>query len=200
MGVDGSRLRDQLVKLQAANLPPGMPRAVAIAAANPAPGLTNWLRCPRMDFRALNRGELFAIVGGILLGVSLALPWYSLGNSFAHLNSCHGPNSSCSGWDSLTVLRYFLLAGAAAPLVLAWVIIRGHALSWPRGELTAVVGVITFVLTFFVGVIDRPGSPSGQISIAYGWGIGLLGTLLLVSGAVFRSQESAPRRKPPGVL
>jgi hypothetical protein len=153
-----------------------------------------------MDFRALNRGELIAILGGILLGVSLALAWYSLGNSYARLNSCHGPNSSCTGWQSLTVLRYFLLAGAAAPLVLAWVIIRGHALSWPRGEITAVVGVIAFALTLFRGVIDKPGSPQDQISVAFGWGIAVLGTLLLIAGAVFRSRESAPRRKPPGVL
>ena len=153
-----------------------------------------------MDFRALNRGELIAIVGGILLGVSLALAWYSLGNRYTELNSCHGPNSSCTGWQALTVLRYFLLAGALAPLVLAWVIIRGHALTWPRGEITAVVGVIAFALTLFRGAIDRPGSPQGQISIAFGWGVALLGTLLLISGAVFRSQESAPRRKPPGVL
>jgi hypothetical protein len=153
-----------------------------------------------MDFRALNRGELIAIVGGILLGVSLALAWYSLGNSYAQLNSCHGPNSSCTGWQSLTILRYFLLAGALAPLVLAWVIVRGHALSWPRGEITAVVGVVAFALTLFRGVIDKPGSPQGQISVAFGWGIAVLGTLLLIGGAVFRSQESAPRRKPPGVL
>jgi hypothetical protein len=153
-----------------------------------------------MDFRALNRGELIAIVGGILLGVSLALAWYSLGNVYTQLNSCRGPNSTCTGWQSLTILRYFLLAGAVAPLVLAWVIIRGHALSWPRGEMTAVIGVITFALTLFRGVIDKPGSPQDEISVAFGWGIALLGTLLLISGAVFRSQESAPRRKPPGVL
>ena len=36
-----------------------------------------------MDTKALNRGELIAIVGGILLGVSLFLAWYSLGNEHA---------------------------------------------------------------------------------------------------------------------
>ena len=36
-----------------------------------------------MDFRALNRGELLAIIGGILLAVSLFLAWYSLGNRYA---------------------------------------------------------------------------------------------------------------------
>jgi hypothetical protein len=153
-----------------------------------------------MDLRALNRGELIAVVGGILLGVSLLLAWYTLGNQFTELNSCRGPNSSCTGWQALSALRYLLLAGAVAPLILAWVIIRGHALSWPRGEMTAVVGVIAFVEVIFRGVIDKPGSPADQISIDFGWGLALVGTLLMIAGAIFRSQESAPRRKPPGVL
>ncbi len=153
-----------------------------------------------MDLRALNRGELIAVVGGVLLGISLFLAWYSLGNQFTQLNSCHGPNDSCTGWDSLSVMRYLLLAGAVAPLILAWIIIRGHALSWPRGEMTAVVAVITFVLTVFRGVIDKPGAPADQISVDFGWGVALAGTLLMIVGAAWRSQESAPRRKPPGVL
>ena len=56
-----------------------------------------------------------------------------------------------------------------APIILAWIIVRGHALAWPRGEMTAVVGVIAVVLTLFIGVIDKPGSPSGQISVTWGW-------------------------------
>ena len=35
-----------------------------------------------------------AVFGGVLLGISLFLSWYSLGNQYAHLNSCRGPNSS----------------------------------------------------------------------------------------------------------
>lgn len=153
-----------------------------------------------MDLRALNRGEVLAIAGGILLGISLFLAWYSLGNQFTLINSCHGPNSTCTGWHSLSALRYVLLAGAVAPLVLAWVIVRGHALSWPRGEMTAVIGVVTFMLTIFRGLIDKPGAPNDQIGLEFGWGLALLGTLLLIAGAAWRSQESAPRRKPPGVL
>jgi hypothetical protein len=153
-----------------------------------------------MDLRALNRGELIAIIGGILLGISLFLAWYSLGNQYTLLNSCRGPNSSCTGWQSLSVMRYILLAGAVAPLILAWVVLRGHALAWPRGEMTAVVAVITFMLTIFRGLIDKPGAPEDQVSISIGWGVALIGTLLMIVGAAWRSQESAPRRKPPGVL
>jgi hypothetical protein len=153
-----------------------------------------------MDLRALNRGEMIAVAGGVLLGISLFLAWFSLGNQFTHLNACRGPNSTCTGWQSLSVMRYILLAGAVAPVILAWVVVRGHALAWPRGEMTAVVAVGTFVLTVFRGLIDKPGSPNDQITINFGWGIALFGTLLMIVGAAWRSQESAPRRKPPGVL
>jgi hypothetical protein len=153
-----------------------------------------------MDTKALNRGELIAIVGGILLGVSLFLAWYSLGNQHALLNSCKGPNTSCTGWAALTILRYVLLITAVAPLILAYIIIRGHALSWPRGELTAVIALVALSLTLFRGVLDHPGTPSGEISIAAGWWVALAGGLMILIGSVWRSQESAARRKPPGVL
>jgi hypothetical protein len=153
-----------------------------------------------MDFKQLDRGELIAVFGGALLGISVFLPWYSLGNSFATLGSCHGPNSHCSAWEALTITRYILLVAAAAPAILAWIIIRGHALSWPRGELTAVTALVALTFTVFRGVIDKPGAPPGQITISYGWFVALAGGLLILVGSVWRSRESAARRKPPGVL
>ena len=153
-----------------------------------------------VDLKALDRGELIATSGGALLAISLLLPWYSLGNGFARLNSCHGPDTSCSGWHALSAMRFVLLAAALAPAVLAWIVARGHVLAWPRGEVTAMVALLALVLILFLGVIDRPGSPSEEISIDFGWWVALLGGLLIVAGSLWRSRESAPRRKPPGVL
>ena len=154
-----------------------------------------------MDFKQLDRGEALAVVGGILLGVSVFLAWYSLGNQYATLNSCRGPHTSCTAWSSLEILRFLLLIAAAAPAILAWIIIRGHALSWPRGELTAVTALTALTMTGFRGLIDKPGSPPGEISIDYGWFVALVGGLLILLGAVSRARESAAdRRKPPGVL
>ena len=65
--------------------------------------------------------------------------------------------------------RYLLLLAAVAPLILAYIIVRGHALSWPRGELTAVIALVALTLMIFRGVIDKPGSPPGEIGIAIGW-------------------------------
>jgi hypothetical protein len=153
-----------------------------------------------MNFDELDRGEAIAVLGGVLLGVSVFLDWYSLGNRYAVLGSCRGPNTMCSAWSALDVLRFLLLIAAFAPLVLAWIIVRGHALSWPRGELTAVTALAALTLILFRGVIDKPGTPPGEIGVAFGWFIALLGGLLILAGSIARSQETANRRKPPGVL
>jgi hypothetical protein len=153
-----------------------------------------------MNFKALDRGELVATVGGVLLGVSLFLSWYALGNRNATLERCRGPNSTCTGWAALSVLRFVFLIAAVAPVILAYIIVRGHALSWPRGELTAVVALVALIMTLFLGVIDHPGSPPGEISVSGGWWVALFADLLILAGSVWRSQESGARRKPPGVL
>ena len=93
-----------------------------------------------------------------------------------------------------------LLVAAVAPAILAYIIIRGHRLSWPRGELTAVVALLALVLTLFLGVIDKPGTPPGEISVTIGWWLALVADLLILFGSVWRAQMSGARRKPPGVL
>jgi hypothetical protein len=153
-----------------------------------------------MDFKQLDRGELIAVAGGVLLAVSLFFEWYRLGNQHAVLNDCHGPNRSCTGWESLTLLRFLLLISAGAPLILAYIVARGTALSWPRGELTALIALVALTFTLFRGLVDRPGSPAGEITVGWGWWVALVGGLLILVGSVWRSQESAGRRKPPGVL
>jgi hypothetical protein len=153
-----------------------------------------------MNLKELDRGELVAIAGGILLGVSLFLNWYSLGNRNAVLGSCRGPNTTCTGWAALSILRFLFLIAALAPLILAYIIVRGHALSWPRGELTAVTALVALIMTLFLGVIDHPGSPPDEISVSIGWWVALVADLLILTGAVFRSKQSGVRRKPPGVL
>ena len=153
-----------------------------------------------MHFRELDRGELIAVVGGIILAISLLFPWFSLGNGHALLNSCRGPNTTCTGWHSFTYLRYLLLLGAVAPLILTWIILRGHGLSWPRGELTAITSILMLVLIVFRGLIDKPGSPRSEFSINWGFGVALVGALIILAGSLFRAQEGAERRKPPGVL
>jgi hypothetical protein len=88
----------------------------------------------------------------------------------------------------------------AVSLVVAWVIARDHQLSWPRGELTAVLGMIAFVLVVYVGVVSRPGRPRGEISLQTGWLEAVAGTLLICLGGATRAASTERPRKPPGVL
>ena len=153
-----------------------------------------------MDLRELDRGELIAAIGGVLLGASLFLSWYSLNNRYALLHGCRGPHGACTGWHALAFIRFPLLVAAVAPLVLIWIILRGRALAWPRGELTAVVALAALTLIVFRGIIDKPGYPTGEISVGLGWFVALAGGLLIFLGAITRTHESNTRRKPPGVL
>jgi uncharacterized membrane protein YkvI len=153
-----------------------------------------------MHWRDIDRGELIALVGGIVLAISLFLAWYSLGNSFTQLNNCKGPNTTCTGWQSLLVLRYLILAAAISPLILIWIILRGHALSWPRGELTALIALIALTFVLFRGPISKPGAPRTAISLSFGWYVALVGALVMLFGAIYRSSEAGSQRKPPGVL
>jgi hypothetical protein len=152
-----------------------------------------------MNFGRLGRGEVLAVLGGILLALGLLLPWYRTnpGNPNALINGARG---SMTGWDAHPILRWPLLAAAAAPGILAWIVLRDHQLSWPRGELTGVVAMIAFVLVVYVGVVARPGSPSGEISLQLGWFAAVLGTVLEIGGGATRAGSSERPRKPPGVL
>jgi hypothetical protein len=152
-----------------------------------------------MDFKQLDRGELIAVLGGAILGLSVFLAWYTLGDKYTVLGNCRGPDSSCTAWNSLLILRFLLLIAAVAPAVLAWIILRGHALSWPRGEMTAIISIAALTFTVFRGLVDKPGTPPGEIGITFGWWIGLAGGVLILIGSVARTKESITIRKPPGL-
>ena len=66
--------------------------------------------------------------------------------------------------------------------------------------MTAVIGLVAATLLFYVGVIDRPGDPAGQIGLGIGWFIAFLAALAVAAGGAIRSSEFERKRKPPGVL
>jgi len=152
-----------------------------------------------MDLSRLRRGELIAALGGILVAVGIFLPWYRTSSDNANA-LIDGRRGDLSAWTVHPILRWLLLAAALAPLILVWIIVRDHELSWARGELTAVVGIAAFGLIFYAGVIDRPGEPSGEISLGIGWVLSLLGSLLMIAGAASTAAGTEKPRKPPGVF
>ena len=154
-----------------------------------------------MTFKPANlqRGEWLAMVGAVLLAASVFLAWYHLDNSKTILNGHAGP-ASLTGWQSHKIIRFLLLAAAAAPLILSWIIVREHELSWPRGQVTMIVAIAALGLILYEGVISKPGDPSGNVGLRFGWFVALLGGALMLVGSVRRQSESEAVRKPPGTL
>ena len=100
-----------------------------------------------MDFSRLGRGDIVAAAGGLLL-LHQPVP------AVVHAWSAppQSENLCGAGKDVLHRLRDaslflaiipgmdFLLVGALAPWILVWIVVRGHELSWPPGEVTMIVG------------------------------------------------------------
>ena len=152
-----------------------------------------------MDFRRITTSEIVAAVGGALLALGVFLPWYSPNTENRNAN-VNGIRDAVSAWDAHSILRFLLLAAALAPIILVYIVVRDHELSWPRGEMTAVIGIIAFGLTAYVGIIDRPGEPPSEIGLGIGWFLSLLGTIMIAVGGAYRASTTERPRKPPGVF
>jgi hypothetical protein len=146
----------------------------------------------------LSRTEWIAVAGGLLLAVSVFLPWY--GTSDNPNAVIEGERGDLSAWQVHPILRWLLLLAALAPLILAWIVLREHELSWPRGELTAVVAMAALGLVLYAGIVSRPGEPRSQISLQIGWFLAVIGIVLMLVGGAKRAAEVERARKPPGVL
>ena len=123
-----------------------------------------------MDFSRLNPTRVaVGAAASLLLVVSiLFLPWYSLTDvpERAAQNAwlCGEGEFSCTGFETFPILRWLLIAAAFAPLILAYILVRGHQLSWAPGEMTMVVGFTAFVLIAYNGIIDMPAPDDGSRS------------------------------------
>ena len=147
----------------------------------------------------VSRSEVIAAVGGVLLAVGVFLPWY-VPNKDNRNAVVAGSREAVSAWDAHSILRFLFLAAAIAPLILLYIVVRDHQLSWPRGELTAVVAIMAFGIVGYVGVIDRPGDPPGEIGLGLGWFLAMAGVIAMAIGGAMRAGTSERPRKPPGVL
>ena len=141
--------------------------------------------------------ELVGMAGGALLVAAVFLPWYGTDAANSH-SRVDGRTGSLSAWDVHPILRWLLLAAATAPFVLAWIILRGHALSWARGEMTVVTSIAAFGLVAYNGFVDRPGDIA--ITLKAGFLAALVATVVMIGAAARRSSESERPRKPPGTI
>jgi hypothetical protein len=165
-----------------------------------------------MDFSRLNSTRVIvgAIASTLLIISILFLPWFELGANAQRVESdpdtwiCGVGDTSCTGFETFPILRWLLLAAAIAPLILAYILVRGHKLSYPPGEMTMVAGFAATVLIFYNGILDKPGSGPGEIgvSLTYGYWIALASAIAISLVGFTRSVESGGRkvRKAPGTV
>ncbi|MEZ5074547.1 MAG: hypothetical protein R2691_06905 [Solirubrobacterales bacterium] len=165
-----------------------------------------------MDLSKLSRSEWLGLAASALLVVAvLFLPWFGLshdtparatpdGDGFL----CGPGEFTCTGFETFPILRWLLLAAAAAPWILAWIVARGHKLSWPPGELTMTVGFTAFLLIAYNGIIDPPGSGNQEIGISkeIGYYVALLAALGIAAAGIGRAMEASRGqvRKAPGTV
>ena len=147
----------------------------------------------------LQRSEWMAVAGGVIMAIGLFMTWYHLKNANVSIGDTTGP-ADMSGWEVHTIIRWLLLAAAAAPLILTYIILRGHALSWPRGDMTAVVAVAALGLIGYVAFVDKPGTVTSLVSLRLGVFVSFLGALLMLFGSALRASSVERPRKPPGVI
>jgi hypothetical protein len=165
-----------------------------------------------VDFSRLNYPRLaVGLTASLLLIVSvLFLPWFSYDLDAVQKGPeedawiCGVGEDSCTAFETFPILRWLLLLAAIAPIILAWILVRAHKLSYPPGEMTMVAGFAAFVLILYNGIIDKPGSGPAEIglSLDYGYWVALLSSVAIAGVGWTRSLESGARkgRKAPGTV
>jgi hypothetical protein len=159
-----------------------------------------------LDTSRLTPGEIGGMIAGVVLAISLFLPWF--GTSDTNPNSIlEGARNgeSVSAWDVFPTLRWLLLAAVIAPFILSWIVARGHKLTWKPGEVTMIVGIVSFVLILCNGIIlgrpeDSATNSSVEISLKIGYFVGLLAALGMALSGYIRQSRYLEGRKPPGVI
>jgi hypothetical protein len=164
-----------------------------------------------MDFSRLDRRRTLigAIASFVLIVSVLFLPWFSLTDvpQRAEQNAwvCGTGDFSCTPWETFPILRWLLLLAALAPAILGYILIRGHKLSYPPGEMTMVAGFAATVLIAYNGIIDKPAPDDGiefGTSLEWGYWVALLAAIVIAYIGFARSLESGARqgRKAPGTV
>jgi len=162
-----------------------------------------------LDFSRLQRYELVGILSSALLVLSLFLPWFNLGGSEARRTQqdawiCGTNEFDCTGWATFPILRWLLVAAAAAPLILAYFVVTDEKGQYPTGEFTMTVGLAVIVLVAFNGLLNKPGTSIEEFGVSVSWGyfVALLAGVLMTSAGALRSLESGggAGKKPPGTF
>jgi hypothetical protein len=152
-----------------------------------------------LDVSRLSRGEFLGMGAALVLVLSLFLPWFSTSDTNPN-STIDGKQGEFNAFETFSTLHWWLIAGAAAPFILSWIIARGHKLTWRPGEVTMIVGITAFALIILNGIVlGKPGD-SVEIGFQYGYLVALLGALGICAAGFLRQAVYERGRKPPGTL
>lgn len=142
------------------------------------------------------------MVAALVFGLSLFLPWFNTSdNPNSKIDSASiGPNSEATAWETFRILQFALLAMAIAPFVLAWIVARGHQLTWKPGEVTMIVGITAFILVICNGIILGKPDPNIEVGLSYGYLIAIVASLGMAVCGFIRQASYVDAKKPPGVI
>ena len=156
-----------------------------------------------LELSRLTVGELLGMASALLMLLSLWLPWFSTdrNNPNSVIDSAGiGPGQSANAWETFGVLDYLLLAACTAPFILAWIVARGHELTWRPGEVTMIVGMAAFGLILCNGIILGRPEPGIGVSLEWGYLLALVASGGLMAAGFLRQALHSGAKKPPGVL
>lgn len=165
---------------------------------------------PALSLKRLHWAEFVGFAGSVILVASLWLKWFAtdcVTNAAARRGEDCNPNSVYNGergeftaFETFKYLDWLLIAASVAPFILAYIIVRGHKLSWRPGEVTMIVGMIAFALIVLNGfVLGKPGD-TVDMHFEIGYLVGIVGAFLIMLGGVLRQALGGKERKPPGVM
>jgi hypothetical protein len=134
----------------------------------------------------LRAGEWLAAAGGVVLLVSLFLPWYGLGGLYV------------SGFEAFTVIDVLLalLAVLAIALAVLQATQDGPAMPVGAAVLTATLGKVGVLLVLF-RIVDEPGADF--VELRAGAYIALAATVAITAGGWRSLMNEHVRGLPPDV-
>jgi hypothetical protein len=139
-----------------------------------------------MSVRWLKPGDWLAGIGGLVLLVSLFLPWYDLTGTDRHL----------TGWQAFSVIDILLALAALVGITVAVsaAVRRTPAVPVAAGVLGVPVGALS-VLLVLVRVLDPPG-PNDLLDLAVGSGLAVAGALGVAAGSWWSIGDERNRGVP----
>jgi hypothetical protein len=155
------------------------------------------------SLKRLHWSELLGFVAAAILLLSLWLPWFSTSSSNPNskIGTANiGPGETATAWQTFRILDILLAAACIAPFILAYIVARNAELSWKPGEVTMIVGITAVVLILCNGIILGKPKPNIEISLNWGYLVGLIGAIGLFVSGFLRQALHTDAKKPPGVL